>query len=308
MDPYQVLGVDPDADESAIKKAYRMKAAVLHPDKPTGNDTSFKNLTVAFNLAMEAIGKRQDCADTDRVIPGEDMSVEISVTLEEAISGCVKEVVVPSHVVVCLACNGSGKDPSVTAAPCFTCMGRKFVFDAKNVMVPCRTCGGSGSVMTVSCDRCRGTGRVKRDVVISVRIPPGVSSDNEIRFPGQGLPGVNAPNGDLYVKVRQKRHGNFLRKGDDLTVAHVVSFSDLLTGTTVTIEVPGHGDVAVPIPPMTQPGSEVKVDGKGVRNIHTGTFGNLVVKVKTKFPKRLSPRAKRLIEELAMELRRSERR
>lgn len=305
LDPYQILDISPDADESVIKRAYRSKAATLHPDKSTGSAEAFKELTEAFNFAMRVAADAK--SRSDNVIPGEDMSVEVSVTLEEAILGCVKEIIVPSHTVTCMTCDGTGKDPSVAAAPCFTCMGRKFVFDASGSMMKCRSCGGTGSVMTVSCDQCKGTGKVRRDVAISISIPAGVDKDSEIKFSGQGLPGVNAPGGDLYVKVRQKKHRNFLRKGDDLTVSHTVTFSDLMTGTDVKMEVPGHGEIKVPIPPMMQPGSEAKVKGKGVRNVHTGIFGDLLIKVEVKFPRKLSSRAKLLMQELATELKHFER-
>lgn len=55
---YEILGVSPDADSGDIKKAYRIKAQRLHPDKETGDEAAFKELLEAYDVLMDATRRK----------------------------------------------------------------------------------------------------------------------------------------------------------------------------------------------------------------------------------------------------------
>jgi DnaJ-class molecular chaperone len=76
MDPYELLGIDRDADLETVKRAYRRLAKELHPDVNAGNPAAserFKEITAAYNL-LESRRKRVEY-DLNRPMPGGDGAI-----------------------------------------------------------------------------------------------------------------------------------------------------------------------------------------------------------------------------------------
>jgi len=107
------------------------------------------------------------------------------------------------------------------------------------------------------------------------------------------------------VRVKQKRHRRFSRNGDDLIIEKSLSLAEVLTGTEFKLDVPGHGETSVTVPAMPRLDRDVVVEGAGVKNVRTGVRGSLRVKVRVRMPSKLTPRARRLVDELVNELNRS---
>ena len=128
-----------------------------------------------------------------------------------------------------------------------------------------------------------------------------VLNSNWLRVAGKGMEGKNGGSpGDLYLQVEIMEHPVYSRDGDDLTVEKEISFSDAVLGTTV--EVPTiEGTKKVRIPPGTQSHTKMRLRGLGLPHFQKEGRGDEYVKVIVRVPKRVSDKAKGLVQELARE-------
>src|SRR5258707_72028 len=152
------------------------------------------------------------------------------------------------------------------ARNCPTCGGRGQVISSRGIFSiaqTCPHCQGAGRFIDKPCKACRGNGRRERTSKIKLRIPAGVDSGSRLRSTGNGEAGWRGgPSGDLYVILHVKPHEIFQRDGDDLLCEVPVSFVQTVLGTE--IDVPTlDGKTSVKVPPGTQPGTMVRLKGKG---------------------------------------------
>lgn len=136
---------------------------------------------------------------------------------------------------------------------------------------------------------------------IRITIPAGVANGQKIKLAGYGGPGVNGgPNGDLYITFIVEDDPYFKRLGDDLYTEAEVDLYTAVLGGEITIDTLDGGQVKVKIKPGTQPGTKLRLKGKGFPVYKKkGKFGDLYVTVKVRIPENLSPREKELFTELA---------
>ena len=136
---------------------------------------------------------------------------------------------------------------------------------------------------------------------IYVKIPPGIPSGKKLRVAGKGAAGRNGgPPGDLYLQISIRNHPIFVREGDDLIVEREIAFSEAVLGTTM--EVPTlEGMKKVKVPPGTQCHTKMRLKGLGVPRFQGSGRGDEYVKVIVKVPKRVGEKTRKLIEELAKE-------
>ncbi len=135
---------------------------------------------------------------------------------------------------------------------------------------------------------------------IRITVPAGVENVQSIRIPGQGGPGVNGgPNGDLYITFIIAPHPRFKRVGKDLFITQELDLSTAMLGGEITVDTMD-GKVKLKVAPETQPGTKVKLKGKGYPVYkQEGQFGDLFVTYAVKLPTGLSDREKELFRELA---------
>ncbi len=164
---------------------------------------------------------------------------------------------------------------------------------------PCGTCGGTGSVATAPCTKCRGVGRYESETMLSVKIPPGVDNGTRIRLVGEGEPGeLGGPPGDLYVVAHVKDHAIFVREDAEVLCEVPISFAQAALG--VHIEVPTlEGKVKMRIPSGTQSGKVFRLKGKGIAHLHGGGRGDQHVRVVVETPTELSSEQRELLERFA---------
>jgi molecular chaperone DnaJ len=136
---------------------------------------------------------------------------------------------------------------------------------------------------------------------VAVRVLPGALEGVEIRVPGEGDAGLRGgPPGDLYCVIIERAHDIFERHGLDLVCTIPVSFPDAALG--VKIEVPTlNGQAALSVPAGTQAGDLLRLRGQGLPDIQGRGRGSLLVRVVVETPKKLSSRARELLEELKKE-------
>jgi len=193
--PYEVLGVERDADHATIKGAYRKLALKYHPDRNPGDrgaEDRFKEITQAYEILSDpqkrqrfdrtgSVNGMPDMSDffggfgmddalrafqdifgfgqSSGTSSGEDAVIDIELTLKEAALGSTREITVErkEH---CSVCDGTGADPSEGLKRCERCGGQGRIRTVRRTLL--------GAMQSVSiCPSCRGRGS------IPVKICPG---------------------------------------------------------------------------------------------------------------------------------------
>jgi molecular chaperone DnaJ len=223
----------------------------------------------------------------------------VDITLEEAAHGTEKTVTVPRYE-VCPTCSGSGAKPGTKKVTCQQCRGSGRVVMSSGFFQfaqTCPRCSGQGTTIQTPCPECRGEGRVKETHKIKVKIPAGVDNDSQLRIRQEGEVGTSS-RGDLYVVIEVAPHPVFERHNNDVLTTINISLVKAILGAEV--EVPTlFGNVSMKIPAGTQSGRIFRLKGKGIADLHSRGIGDELVKVNVEIPTRLSNEQRRLMEEFA---------
>jgi molecular chaperone DnaJ len=232
---------------------------------------------------------------------GDDLRYDLEITLEEAALGCEKEISV-SKLDQCEACDGSGAEAGSKMKTCGTCGGRGQVLTSRGIFSiaqTCPHCKGQGRILEKPCKVCHGDGKRQRASKIKLRIPAGVEGGSRLRSQGNGEAGFRGgPAGDLYVFLKVRHHEIFARDGDDLLCEIPVSFVQAALGAE--IDVPTlEGSATVKIPAGTQPGTQLRLRGRGIKNLQGYGQGDLRVRVQVEVPTHLNAAQKAKLNEFA---------
>jgi molecular chaperone DnaJ len=243
----------------------------------------------------------------DGPIVGEPMKQGLVVTLEEAMTGTVRSVEVP-QITECTICHGSGASPGTGVDVCPVCRGLGQIKQVhgrgySRYVAPqsCPRCQGTGKVVRQVCEVCHGKGKIYGSRIINVNIPPGVSSGTNLRLAGEGKEGIRGGRrGDLYVMVTVAPHDHFERDGDDLHSKAKISMVQAVLGGNVEVNTL-NGRARLTVPPGTQNGSYLRIQGFGMPRIGGSGNGDLLVEVSVIMPDNLTPRQRELLKEFAVE-------
>lgn len=236
---------------------------------------------------------------------GEDIEVELSVTLEEAARGVEKSVEL-KVLGACDECDGSGAAPGTSPEPCSTCDGagevRRVQRSVLGQMVSVRTCPdcrGRGERIRERCQACRGEGRVRRRKRLQVEVPAGVSSEDYLKLSHRGhAPPDSGRRGHVLVSVEVEPDPRFERRGDDLLCDLPVTFSQAALGDRV--EVPTlHGTSTLELPAGIQGGQAVRMRGEGMPKLRAEGRGDLLVRVRVWTPTDLTREQREALEALS---------
>ncbi len=240
-------------------------------------------------------GAGAGAARRGRPVGGADLRYDLRITFEEAVRGTEKEIEYPV-LQRCDTCAGSGAAPGTSPTTCPQCGGRGEIRQVRQTMLgqmvsasPCPRCRGEGRIVESPCETCRGEGRVQRRRTLRVVIPAGIDEGHQIRLSNEGEAGPRGgPAGSLYVAVHVAQHPELRRDGTELYYELDLSIAQAALGTKV--EVPTvEGPEEVEIRPGTQPGTEVRLRGKGVPHLRrSNARGDLHVLVNVKVPTKLS--------------------
>lgn len=331
-DYYRILGVPKNADDKAIKTAYRRLARKHHPDVAKGKESATRFQEVAE--AYEVLGdpekrKRYDTLGPDwhrfaeagaggrgssdgspfgqgevRFGSGEGFS-DFFRTIFGDIGGRRARGGFREADFVDLgdlgAGVGSGRGGDVetgielTLEEAFTGVSRSLSLELDE---PCSTCGGAGHVNGKPCPKCRGGGWARGRRNLEVKIPAGVDTGSRIRVAGEGAAGTGrGGRGDIYLQVTVRPHPGFERKGDDLYVTLPVTAPEAALGTEVSVPTL-KGQVSMKIPPETSGGRTFRLPGYGMPRLKGGGAGDEYVRVQLTIPSGLSERERELYQEL----------
>ncbi|MBE3071362.1 MAG: molecular chaperone DnaJ [Acidobacteria bacterium] len=235
---------------------------------------------------------------------GSSLRYDLEIPFDESARGAETTIQIPRHE-RCDACGGTGSAAGTAPVTCPRCQGRgqvRFQQGFFTVAQTCSNCGGAGRVIAKPCTACAGAGQVVRERKLTVRIPAGIASGQQLRLHGEGEHGLGGgPPGDLYVVVHVQEHRFFRRDGDDLHCQIPVEFPALALGTEIAVPTLD-GNEPVTIPAGTQTGTVFRLKGKGMPSVTGRGRGDLHVRVEVVTPRKLSRAQRTLLEQFAKTL------
>ncbi len=311
---YDLLGVDKTATENEIKTAYRKLSLKYHPDRNPNDkiaEDKFKEINEAYQVLSDpekrqmydlggaAYGQHNSPIDEILRNMGFNINIDfangnpfgkntspkkmqinhqITISLKDAIFGCEVNTSVPSYI-DCSECKGDGGNK----AQCHKCSGAGHAVQFLGAMQYkslCVTCNGKGYVLTTSCRSCNQEGIKKTTKNIKLKIPAGIQSQTMLHI-------ASSPNDrcDIFVGVNVMKHASISRNGATLFSTESISCLDAMIGGNIKVETID-GKVDLSIPPGTQQGQQLVIDGHG--GILTTGRASHIVNVHIDIPKNLT--------------------
>ncbi len=341
-DYYEVLGLDRNATDDDVKKAFRKLAFQYHPDR--NNDENATEKFKEINEAYEVLSSPDKRATYDRYghtgpeggmaegfggfgdifdaffggmgataarqgpRQGNDLQQSITLTLEEAAFGADKEINL-GRVENCSVCRGTGSKPGSKPAKCPVCNGTGQVrrvqqnFFGRFINVTtCDRCRGEGQIITEPCPHCRGSGREKFNRTLTITIPPGVDNGSQLRLTGEGDAGLRGGPSGDLYLNISVRPHEIFERQGD-NIYYDLPINFAQAALGDEVEVPTlDGKTRVKIPSGTQNGKEFHLRDKGIGHLRGGGRGDEIVRLKVITPEKLTKEQKKLFEELAKSL------
>ncbi len=232
---------------------------------------------------------------------GADLRYDLEISFEESSTGSETTIQIPRHE-TCESCAGSGAAPGTTASTCPQCRGQgqvRYQQGFFTVARPCPQCQGQGKIISKPCTGCRGAGRVAKERKITVKIPAGIDTGQQLRLQNEGEAGTaGGPPGNLFVVIHVKEHPYFRRDGINLFCEVPVNFTTVALGGE--IQVPTlDGSESIKVPDGTQTGTTLRLRSKGMPDVNGRGRGDLFATVQVQTPKKLTKEQRHLLEQLA---------
>jgi len=244
---YETLGVEKDADDKVIKKAYRKLAIKNHPDKG-GDEAKFKEISAAYEIlsdketrakydkyGLEGVsddsngnghahddlfsmffggGANRQRGSGRR--KGEDVNHPLKVSLADLYNGKTVKIAINRQIMV-----GEAKE-------CDTCDGSGVQVELRQIAL------GMVQQLQRRCVECAGEGyraeSKKERKVLEVHIDKGMKHNQKVVFRGMGDEKPNMEPGDINFVVQEKEHELFKRKGADLLITKTLSLNEAICG------------------------------------------------------------------------------
>jgi len=279
---YDILGVNRNATEDEIKKAYRTLAKKYHPDVNPGNkeaETRFKEINEAYEVLSNPQKKKQYDMTGEYIFePGFEGGRKWTYTYPGNVDigdfgfdiGSFEDIFgsIFSKKKRAETEFGRGRD-----------IEYRLELDFENAV--------KGTEVRIPVN----------NEWITVRIPPGVDDGSKVKIAGRGSRNIKGgKSGDLYIIISVKPHPYFTRKGNDIYIDLPVTITEASLGTKISIPTID-GKTLLTIPPGTSSGQKLRLRGKGVPDKKSKTRGDQYVIIEIIAPKDLNSRASDLLKE-----------
>jgi DnaJ-class molecular chaperone len=293
-DPYKVLGVNRNASDEELKRAYRKLAKKLHPDLNPGNkkvEAQFKETTAAYDFLSDPDKRRKyDRGEIDE--SGQPRGFRYSNTRPGG--GPQQQQQRRSR--------GFGfgyEDEGDFSEDLF---GDFFGFGKGGESIKLKGADVSYQVRVPFLEAVLGTKQrlqLADGKTLEVQLPPGTDTGQTLRLKGQGLPGRGgAPAGDAFVEVTVEPHPIFTRDGNDILVELPITLYEAVLGATLNVPTID-GKVSLKVPAGSNSGTQLRLRGKGVQAGKSGARGDQYVRLVVMLPKEVDPALKTEIEKSA---------
>lgn len=280
MDYYSTLGLNRNATEDDIKKAYRKMAMKHHPDRG-GNETTFKQISEAYEILSDPQKKQMV-----------DMGVDPKA---QNMGGGHRHGQNPFEFHF-----NSGNFEDVFSN--FGFGGGSFGFGGRqqrNKTINITVDLSLEDVLKgkeLDAELAIPNGKKK---IINISIPAGIEGGQQIRYQGMGDASIaGIPPGDLIVNIRVAPHPIFRREGDSLVVEKNVSVWDATLGCNLDLQTLDGKSLNITVPPGTQPETVLSCRNEGLPNMRSRHRGNLLIKIKVVVPRNLTANQIQTIENL----------
>ncbi|MBO5135677.1 MAG: molecular chaperone DnaJ [Bacteroidaceae bacterium] len=362
FDYYKVLGVERNATQEEIKRAYKKTAVKWHPDRWEGKspeekkeaEEKFKQAAEAYDVLGDlnkrsrydqfgkagvdgaggfgGFGQGMDINDIFTHFgdifeemgfggfghgysrgrqrrpqyKGSDLRLKVKLNLSEIANGTTKKFKVKKNI-TCTSCGGSGCEKGTSTETCTSCGGQGYVLRSQRSFLgmvqtqePCPVCGGEGVIIKNKCKTCGGEGVTSGEEIVEIQIPAGVSDGMVVNVPGKGNAAKhNGIPGNIQVLIEEEPHPQLLRDENDLIYNLLLTIPQAVLGDTV--EVPTiDGKARIKIEPGTQPGTALRLRGKGLPAVQGYGYGkgDIVVNISVYIPETLSKEEKNAFEKM----------
>jgi len=249
---YEILGVQRTSTPDDIKKAYRQKASLYHPDKEGGSKVKFQEVEEAYRTLSDP-GKR---AQYDNPQP---------------------------------QFHGFGRhETPFDMDAIFNMFGARFQQQQRRAQMTLWITlqdVAQGGRKTISIGTQQGT------YPVEIEMPQGINDGDNVQYSGIGPGGM-----DLIITYRIHPSPRWQRQGQNLVVEETISIWDLIVGCDLPVKDILGNSLILTVPPRTQPGSILRLRGRGLRSKNS-LDGDLLVKMQAKIPENIDDQLLALIEE-----------
>jgi len=294
---------------TTFDQAQRNGGAGFGGGNPFGGGFDFGQGGVEFDLGDifgDIFGGRQQ--RSERRNRGIDLEMGMELNFEEAVFGVEKQIALEKQD-ACKTCSGNGAAPGAKIVTCPKCHGqgqirttRRTIFGNIASSASCDRCQGMGKIPETACKTCGGSGILRQEKTILVKVPAGIDDGQRIKISGEGEAGYRGSGaGDLFLAVKVMPHKEFKRDGFNLYFELPVSFTQAALGAKLMVKTLD-GDIELKIPSGTQAGAQFRIKSKGVPYINNPkSRGDLIITARVVVPKKLSKNEKQLLKQLADE-------
>ena len=317
---YDILGVNKEATERDIKKAYRKLTVKWHPDKNKDNveeaTSKFKDITEAYSVlsnpetrekydkygkegldgnmngdfssGIEELFSRMGMNFGSSRKTRDPMKKYVKVTLKELYEGTNKKVKIKIKE-NCPHCYSN------VFSTCKECNGQgkvKSVLEVgpgmyRQILQTCQSCKGIGHIeKDINCSKCNNKRKISKYVQLEYLIEPG-AEENEYRvFENKGSHDKNSVNRDIILIIKLKENKYFERTNSQLIYTKDITLAEALIGPKYVINHISGEQLVINENKTIKPESVHVVVGKGmpIKNNNYNQYGNLIIQYNIYFP------------------------
>ena len=274
-DYYHILGINRNAKDNDIKKAYRKLANKYHPDKPGGNEEKFKEVAEAYSVLSDSKKKNQydnPAFNRARGMGGQGNGFDFDFNMGD-VSDIFEQFF--GH-----PWNTDKARPRTTKGPDVRIQMTLSFMESFH---------GCTKILEVEGERTR------------ININPGIKTGQQLRIKGKGAQSrYGGLRGDILISIDVIVDIKWLTRGDDIYIDVNVPLWDMLLGCEMYVTTPLK-EIKIKIPEASKSGQLLRIKGSGMPvYAHSGLKGNLMVKLNALFPTNLTTKQRDLLKQLKL--------